>query len=177
MLKKMAEMEPCKKRGASGTALAGLIIAIIALILVIIIWIFYFLERDDFLRVFEPVWELSTVDSSAKTIAGKNFTLYVIPTTLSTGDTLTLNKPDDVKAGQWFAVTNLSDKAVKIAPGAGVSFESFPTTTPPPSLPATFTPPVISSESDLPGKTSWIIAWADGTGTALNLAPGGIKQS
>lgn len=167
-------MERCEKRGASGAAWAGLIIAIIALILVIIIWVFYFLERDDFLRVFEPVWEVSPVDSSAKTIAGKNFTLYVIPTTLSTGDTITLNKPDDVKAGQWFAVTNLSDKAVKIAPGAGVNFESFPTTT---SLPATVTPPPLTSGSDLPGKKSWIIAWADGTGTALNLVPGGKKQS
>jgi len=175
-------MERCEKRGASGAAWAGLIIAIIALILVIIIWVFYFLERDDFLRVFEPVWAVVNVDPTAKTIAGENFTLYVVPTTISTGDLLTLNKPDDIKAGQWFAITNLSDKAVKIQAGSGVTFESFPVTTPVsavvPTVPAAFVPPVIvGTEGDLPGKTSWIIAWADGTGTALNLVPGGVKQS
>lgn len=167
-------MERCEKPGASGAAWAGLVIAIIALILVIIIWIFYFLERDDFLRVFDPAWTVVNVDTGAKTIAGENYTLYVVPTTISTGDTLTLNKPDDVKAGQWYVITNLSDKAVKITAGSGVTLQSFPVTTSP--LPANITPPPLT-ESDLPGKTSWIISWIDGTGTAVNLVPGGVKQS
>lgn len=165
-------MERCENK-TSGAAWAGLVIAIIALILVIVIWIFFFLEGDD-LQNFEPVWKVESLDTSAKTIAGENFTLYIVPSNIAAGDTLILNKPDNIKAGQWFAITNLADKAVKVQAGSGVIFDSFPVTTSP--VPAVVPPPFVAS-ADLPGKMSWIVSWIDGTGTAVNLVPGGIKQS
>lgn len=163
--------EPTEGYSSShGAAWAALIIGIIALILTVIIYIVYFLEREDALRVFEPVWTVAAVGTD-KTIAGQNFTLYSIPNTLA-NDTLTLNKPADIKQGQWFVVSNTADKSVKVTAGSGVTFQSFPTTST-----GTVNPPPLNTESVLPSKQSWIVAWADGTGTALNLVPGGHKQS
>ena len=180
-----------KKCGISGAAWAGLILAIIALILVIIIYIVYFLERGNFLKAFDPTWTVVTIDKTAKTIAGENFTLYVVPGDIATGDVLTLNQPSDgSKTGQWFMITNLADKSVKVQAGSGVTLDSFPITTtedgaviPPPLTPLPIAinggvlPPPLTSSADLIGKTSWIVTWIDTKGTAVNVAPGGIKQS
>ena len=182
-------MSEVKKCGTSGAAWAGLILAIIALILVIIIYIVYFLERESFLKVFDPEWTVSLLDKTAKTIAGENYTLYVVPTDIAAGDTLTVNQPSGgSKPGQWFMITNLADKAVKVQAGSGVTFDSFPITTtedgvvipltPPPfAINGGVVPPPLGSSADLPGKTSWIVTWLDSRGTAINVVPGGIKQS
>jgi len=186
----------CPEPRTSGWVWFALAVAIIALILTVIIWVFYFVERGDFLRVFEPVWVVSKVDASNKNIAGENFTLYTVTGNagVAQGDFLTLNKPSGgSRAGQWFIVTNLNDKSVTVKAGTGVTFQSFPNqifippvinggVTPPTNgtlgLPASPVVPNVTPGSSalLPGKTSWIIAW-DGTGTAINLVPGGVTQS
>ncbi len=182
-------MSEVKKCGTSGAAWAGLILAIIALILVIIIYIVYFLERDNFLKVFDPMWAVVPIDKTAKTIAGENYTLYVVPGDIAAGDVVTLNQPSGgSKPGQWFMITNLADKSVKVQAGSGVTFDSFPMTTTedgaviPPLIPLPFAinggvlPPPLISSADLLGKTSWIVTWLS-NGIAVNVSPGGIKQS
>ena len=175
-------MSEVKKCGTSGAAWAGLILAIIAVILVVIIYIVYFLERGNFLKAFDPTWTVVPIDKTAKTIAGENFTLYVVPGDIAAGDVLTLNQPSDgSKPGQWFMITNLADKSVKVQAGSGVTFDSFPITTTEdgaviPPVNGVLPPPLISS-ADLLGKTSWIVTWIDTNGTAVNVSPGGIKQS
>lgn len=159
--------EQNNQKRTSPAVWAALIIAIIALVMIIIVYIFYFTEREEFLKDFDVEWKVSNVDKTAKTIDGKNFTLYIVPTDFPSGDTITLNAPTGgAKAGQWFAVTNQNDKAVNIVAGSGVTFSSFPQTAssvaPPPTV--------------LPSKGSWIVAWS-GAGSAINLIPGqGIAQ-
>lgn len=147
---------------------AALIIAIIALIMVIIVYIFYFTERNEFLKQTEVEWNVVNVDPSSKNVDGKNFTLYVVPSTFPAGGTITLNSPTGgAKPGQWFAITNQNDKAVNVVAGTGVALSSFPLTS---STPTPSTPSV------LPSKGSWILAWS-GTSSLINLIPGqGIAQ-
>lgn len=152
-------------------------IAIIALILTIVIWILFFLAREGVTTQFDPVWKVSQLSSSNTSIDGVNFTLYVIPTGL-TGTTLTINTPSDVGPGQWFIVTNQSDRSANIRAGSGVTFQSFPiTTSNGEDDQGDMIQIPIATEADLPAKTSWVVAWADTGGTAINLIPGGITQS
>ena len=174
----------CPETKSSGWLWFTLVVAVIALILVVIIYIFYFVEREDFLRVFEPVWAVKSVDTSNKSIDGENFTLYTITGNVGVGtdDFVTLNVPPEggPRPGQWFTVTNLNDKTVTVRAGTNVTFQSFPiseTIAIPGGTAAIVGPPANLSVAQLPGKTSWIIAWVDTVGTALNLVPGGVTQS
>jgi len=150
-------------------------IAILALVLTIVIWILFFLAREGVTTQFDPVWKVSQLSSSNTSIDGVNYTLYVIPSGL-TGTTLTINTPSDVGPGQWFIVTNQSDRSASIRAGSGVTFQSFPVTSSNGNgAQADIIP--IATAADIPAKTSWVIAWADTSGTAINLIPGGITQS
>jgi len=159
----------------SGWAWFALVVAILAFILVIIIYIVYFIERGSFTNVFDPVWGIASVDNNNKIIAGENFTLYVVSggAGVAQGDSLTLNTPSGgSKPGQWFVVTNTNDKPVTVNAGSGVTFQQFPFMSD--NNQAVPTAPPSASTSLLSGKRSWVIAWADANGTAINLIPGGV---
>jgi flagellar basal body-associated protein FliL len=166
--------EDCPTK-TSGWVWFALVVAIVALILVVIIYILFFIDRGDFNNVFDPVWGITSVDNNNKVIAGENFTLYVASggAGVAQGDSITLNTPSGgSKPGQWFIVTNTNDKPITVNAGTGVTFQQFPfksdnNTQAVPTAPNT-------SSSLIPGKTSWVIAWSDANGTALNLIPGGI---
>jgi len=165
---KMAEETGCKNC-PTGAAWAGLIIAVIALIMIIIVYAFYFAERNEFLKEIDVVWNVEVVSSSTKTVGGESFTLYTVGSDITSGDTLTVTSPTGgAKAGEWFAITNTNDKSVNVTSGTGVNFSSFPTTSSASTAAAT--------TSVLPGKGSWIMAWASPS-SLINLVPGqGVKQ-
>ena len=180
----MSEELKCNDNCPSGAAWAGLVIAIIALIMIIIVYVFYFTERSEFLKDADVVWTPVVISSTDKTVDGENFTLYQVPSTFPAGDTITLNSPTGgAKVGEWFSITNLNDKAVKIVPGSGVDFQSFPTTkttgvpttTNGTGVPTTTTNGPLTS-SDLAGKHSWLLVWLSSS-SVLNLVPGGVTQS
>ena len=175
----------CPETHTSGWVWFALVVAIIALILVIVIYIFYFVERDDFLRVSDPTWTIVAVDPSNKTITGENFTLYTVTGNagVAQGDVITLSTPSEGSTpGASFIISNLNDKTITVQASAGVTFQAFPTSGTPgvPTDPATtITPPFTPTNvALLPAGASWIIAWLDTQGTALNIVPGdGPPQS
>lgn len=167
----MAEETKCKNC-PTGAAWAGLIIAVIALIMIIIVYVFYFTERNEFIKEIDVIWDVETVDSGTKTIDGKNFTLYVVGSDIASGDTITITSPTGgAKKGEWFAITNTKGKSVNITSGNGINFSSFPTNSSSSTTAAT-----AATTSVLPGRGSWIMAWSN-PNSLINLVPGqGVKQ-
>jgi len=170
--RKMAQVA-CPKTQTSNWVWFALAVAILALIMVIVIYVFYFVERSKFIAVpdLDPSWNSVLVTPSNKTIDGENFTLYVITDKagVDQGDVVTLNVPEGGSVpGGWFIVSNQNDKTVTVQAGTGVTFQSFPTDK---------TAGTSGNASLLPAKTSWIIAWLNTSGTALNLVPGDPNSS
>jgi hypothetical protein len=149
------------------------IVAVLALILTIVIWIIYFVERGSFLSSPNVRWSIVPVTGSVN-IPGDNYVLYTINNNL---DTVTIEPPASGGVpGAWFAITNLSTQSVQVNAGSNTQFEisTFPRTSP---STAGTAPPLPPQPSRLEVGQTWFLAWIDANNLLANLVPGGIVTS
>jgi hypothetical protein len=149
------------------------IVAVLALILTIVIWIIYFVERGSFLSSPNVQWSIVSVTGSVN-IPGDNYVLYTINNNL---DNVTIEPPaSGGVAGAWFAISNLSTQSVQVLPGSNVQFEpsTFPRMA---SGPAGTIDPLPPMPSRLEAGQTWFLAWADNSNLLINLVPGGVVTS
>lgn len=143
------------------------IVAVLALILTLIIWIIYFVERGKFISNPSVSWTITPISSNSD-IPGDNYNVYVVGNNVNT---VTISPGDSTEVkGNWFAITNTSSQSVQITPGTGVQFDqvTFPTTGGTSGTPA--------SISRLESGETWILVWIDSGNTLVNISPGGVLK-
>lgn len=93
----------------NGIAISALVIAIIGVILTVIIWIIYFVQREENggSGTSSPRWNVQTLNTGQTSIGGENYGLYILPNTASNASTsFTIANPSGSQVGDWFGIYN-----------------------------------------------------------------------